>query len=285
MPKLSKNKKRIVFIFLIVFVLILIPFLQISAEPRFRMQTNWPTSPAGRDLTADSTITDLVAYLYEWGIALGGLIAFIALLIAGFNYLTSVGDPSKMKDSIERIKSAIFGLILLLSAFLILNTINPELTVLREIEFDVEHIPGLDPGQVKIVFDMPPCQKAILFEFADFQGTSTAKNIGDHPINPPRLLSVVFCRKKGEGEKQAEDKCPSGFIEGGDCVLQLFDDINCRGEIIVELPGPKIPNMNRVAGIQRAKCMRLIAQGTRVPIPPEPDPVIIPDPHWGVGDK
>jgi len=114
-------------------------FLSFSAA--FALELDWPPSPMGTDLTAGSTLTNLTQYLYEWGIALGGLAAFIALLIAGFMYLTSVGDPNKMADARGRIVWALAGLVLLLAAWLILNTINPDLTTLSKLEFATSSLP------------------------------------------------------------------------------------------------------------------------------------------------
>lgn len=94
------------------------------------LEIDWPPSPGGTDLTTSSDLTLLVQYIYEWGIALGGLAAFIALLIAGFIYLTSVGDPQKMADARGRIAWALAGLVLLLASWIVLNTINPDLTTL-----------------------------------------------------------------------------------------------------------------------------------------------------------
>jgi len=122
MEKFIKNKKII--IFLIIVGGVVLSFGAFAAEKK--LQVSWPPSPAGTSLTPDSTLPDLVKYLYEWGIALGGLAVFIALIIAGFQYLTSVGDPTKMKEAIDRIKSAVFGLVLLLGSWLILNTISPQ---------------------------------------------------------------------------------------------------------------------------------------------------------------
>jgi len=106
---------------------------------------NWPKSPViGTDINPKlkdgkckyADLTTLIKYLYEWGISLGGLLAFIALVIAGFQYLTSVGDPTKMKDAKDRIISAFFGLTLLLGSWLILNQINPQLTSIPSLEFN-----------------------------------------------------------------------------------------------------------------------------------------------------
>lgn len=117
-----KNKKF--FFLLILLVGIIISFDAAALE------VSWPTSPMNTEFPT-SSISTLVKYFYDWGIALGGLAAFISLVIAGFLYLTSVGNPAKMQAAKDRAVWAIGGLALLLSSWLILNTINPELTTLK----------------------------------------------------------------------------------------------------------------------------------------------------------
>lgn len=98
---------------------------------------SWPKSPLGTSLLEEKdgspsiTIPKLIQYIYEWLISLGGFAAFIALVIAGVQYLTSAGNPGKMAEAISRIRSAGIGLVLLLSSVLILNAINPRLTNLE----------------------------------------------------------------------------------------------------------------------------------------------------------
>lgn len=137
MRKIIKNKS--LFVLFIIFCLFGVSSLIFAAE------IAWPDSPGGTKIVDASgnitaTLTDLIKYLYEWGITLGGLAAFVSLVIAGFQYLTSVGNPQTMKDAMARIKSAVFGLILLLASWLILNTINPDLTTLKPISFSTSTI-------------------------------------------------------------------------------------------------------------------------------------------------
>ena len=96
-----------------------------------KLNLDWPPSPLGTSFKENPTLLVFIKYLYEWLISLGGLAAFVVLVYAGFMYLTSAGNPQKMSDAMARIKSASFGLILLLSSVLILNTINPQLTALK----------------------------------------------------------------------------------------------------------------------------------------------------------
>ena len=65
-----------------------------------------------------------------WLYIAGAIIAFISLIIAGFNYMFSGGNASKTKKAIDQIKQAFIGLFILLGAYTILYTINPDLVVI-----------------------------------------------------------------------------------------------------------------------------------------------------------
>jgi len=103
------------------------------ASASFNFQTKWPTSPMGTDIMgADNPSLALgIKYLYEWGVGLGGLAVFIALIIAGFEYITSIGNPSKMQDAFARIRDAVIGLVILLSSYAILNLVGIPLSSLK----------------------------------------------------------------------------------------------------------------------------------------------------------
>lgn len=146
-----------------------------------QLQTNWPDSPMGTELSSCATLPLLIKYLYEWGVLLGGLAAFIALIMAGFQYLTSVGDPTKMREARGRITSAIGGLILLLSSWLVLNTINPELTTFHNITFDPNRIPS-GPSALTPFEEEPACNFAVAYENKDYNFVP-----GDETILPNRL--------------------------------------------------------------------------------------------------
>jgi len=180
---------------LFVFVLILGifgVFLQVSA-----LELTWPNSPFGTQLNDESTLTDLVRYLYEWGIFLGGVAVLVSLIIGGFLYLTSIGNPARMSEAKDRIFSALIGLVLLFSIYLILNTINPELTILTIPNFtfdtgtlfacdtnsdcDIGYICENDPnpgdgnkeGTCQFEgFETEPCNSVILWDGANCSGSS-----------------------------------------------------------------------------------------------------------------
>ncbi len=70
---------------------------------------------------------DFIYRSFEFALAIAGLIAFGVLVFAGFRYMTSAGDPTKMTDAKDQIFAAFLGLIVLLGSFLILHTLDPHL--------------------------------------------------------------------------------------------------------------------------------------------------------------
>ncbi len=72
--------------------------------------------------------TGLVVGLYNLGLMVGGVLAFGAIVYGGIVWSLAGGNSSKVSEGRSWITGAILGLLLLLGAYLILNTINPALT-------------------------------------------------------------------------------------------------------------------------------------------------------------
>jgi hypothetical protein len=92
------------------------------------------TCPAGSRDTRATDFYTYVGYLYKFGIAAVGIAALFMIIVGGFMYITSAGNNAKMESAKGVITDAIVGLILALSAYLILYTINPELVNIRPIK-------------------------------------------------------------------------------------------------------------------------------------------------------
>ncbi|GEM_PF-4031032 len=78
-------------------------------------------------------------YLYILGIA--GTLAVIMIVFGGIKYVVTAGNVSAQGDAKDIIKSAVWGLVLLAGAFLILNTINPNLVELRNPALTQQELP------------------------------------------------------------------------------------------------------------------------------------------------
>jgi len=237
----------------IFFLFILIELFAFSKV--FALETAWPTSPMGTDLTDSSSLTEMVKYFYDWGIAIGGIATFIALLFAGFLYLTSTGDPARLREAKDRIVSAFTGLVLLLGSWLILNTINPELTILRSPSFEPPGIPS--PLNLVDLTKQKSCDYVRLYQDPYWKATSTVVNAEEDPgvsclgsfypksvrflqeISPAtercntaeNKLYIVTIVIQSDGSTTTKDfatdiyceaKGGKYFREGGSCTLELY---------------------------------------------------------------
>lgn len=74
-----------------------------------------------------------IGFILGWGIGIGGGIAFLLILLGGFQVMTSNGVPEKVQAGKELITSAITGLVMLIFSVFIL----------RFIGVDILQLPGL----------------------------------------------------------------------------------------------------------------------------------------------
>ncbi|MBU4466659.1 hypothetical protein KKF47_01165 [Patescibacteria group bacterium] len=96
------------------------------------LEIEYPNIPlAQTPNTIKTLIPEYIRYVMIFGMVFSGLIIFGSLLFAGFLYMTSSGNPAALKNSKDRMFSAFLGIIILLSSYLILNTINPSLIELK----------------------------------------------------------------------------------------------------------------------------------------------------------
>jgi len=66
----------------------------------------------------------LIGFILRWAIGIGGGIAFILILVAGFQIMTSRGDPQRLQAGKELLTSAIAGLLLIIFSVFILQLIG-----------------------------------------------------------------------------------------------------------------------------------------------------------------
>jgi hypothetical protein len=69
----------------------------------------------------------LLGFILKWAIGIGGGIAFLLILVAGFQIMTSTGDPKRLQAGKELLTSAIAGLILLIFSVFILRIIGVDI--------------------------------------------------------------------------------------------------------------------------------------------------------------
>jgi len=70
---------------------------------------------------------EMTAFILGWAIGIAGGIAFILIIVAAFQIITSSGDPKKLQAGRELLTSAIAGLLLLIFSVFILRIIGVKL--------------------------------------------------------------------------------------------------------------------------------------------------------------
>lgn len=70
-----------------------------------------------------------MGFILGWAIGIGGGIAFLLIVVAGFQIMTSTGNPERLKAGQELLTSAIAGLIMIIFSVFILQIIG--VTILK----------------------------------------------------------------------------------------------------------------------------------------------------------
>jgi len=204
-----KNKFFLVFLALL---LINIGFFAFVAAKD--LEVEYPVVP-GAVQTPNSTRTLLpvyIDYVVRFIIVFSGVVVFGAFLAGAFQFFTSAANPSALSDAKNRMSSAFLGLIVILSSYLILNTINPKLIELKigDLSF-LGKVTFLDPDNPRD-------------EFKQYKTTGNVPNFDDLNMAPHSVeisanlvgtVEVVPCHNKNDFTMaNCETYYPAGIIKG-----------------------------------------------------------------------
>jgi hypothetical protein len=81
---------------------------------------------------------DFLSFILKWAVGIGGGIAFLLMLYAGFMIMTASGNPERIKAGQELLTSAIAGLILLVFSIFILKFIGIDILGLGAFGFGTQ---------------------------------------------------------------------------------------------------------------------------------------------------
>ena len=79
------------------------------------------------DLKASQDLGSFFSQLYVFAIAIVGIVIFVRFLWAGWLYIQSAGNSSKVGEAHKIMTNAVIGTIFLFASYLLLNVINPDL--------------------------------------------------------------------------------------------------------------------------------------------------------------
>src|SRR3989344_5618632 len=115
---MQKFKKYTLFIFIILLLLG-------SASFVFALEARYPRVPGLPAVTGTSELGDYIGYFFGLGMYLAGVLAVVSFAVGAIQLIMAASSPEMEKEGKDRMKGSLLGLFLTLSAFIILQTINP----------------------------------------------------------------------------------------------------------------------------------------------------------------
>lgn len=85
-----------------------------------------PSFPLPPPQESPTDLGALITSIFNWSLAIVGIAVFVMILYGGATWLVAAGSPALVSKAKEIIRNALLGAFLLFSAYLILNTINPD---------------------------------------------------------------------------------------------------------------------------------------------------------------
>lgn len=175
-------------------------------------------SAIGLDCPEDTSksIPNYIKRLYQFAIGISGILAVGMMVAGGILYTVSAGSPDKQNEGKDMIFSALWGLALLFGAYIILNTINPGLVLLREP--NAPQFVGTSPAEAALGKAWGWCEASKTTECV------TAIQKSDNPsatgisccLAVTQNLGKATCKTGGWGWDDTSQKscCIKGFVVG-----------------------------------------------------------------------
>jgi len=149
---LKKIPKIITTIFLVVFLFQLIGFIFILTTPKISQAIEAPKLqvPIGEEFSKvnadDETISvpwigEYISAVYKYAVGIVGILATVVMMFGGVLWITAGGNQERISNAKSWITASLTGLVLVLCSYLILSTVNPDLTRFKPIEINVVQKP------------------------------------------------------------------------------------------------------------------------------------------------
>lgn len=195
LKKLKSLIPKITILFLFSFFLILTPLNSSKATPTpntiyFTPQIEIPNSSIkGTDIKVTGDLLGkYIEAIYNYGLAIGAILAAIVIMFAGIIWLTSAGSQEKVGQAKKMFGGSIVGLFILFGSYLILNTISPNLVETKTI-----NLSGIDNIQLSDILCCEMNNKAVMTtqELCKKYGGTQFINTGNYVY----IAGAIRCEK------------------------------------------------------------------------------------------
>jgi len=143
---MRKKEKTITLFVIFIFTLLFSNGLVFAEELGKKLEIVYPQIPgATAPEVISSGLPEYIEYIFHFSFYVIALIILGVLIYSGMQYFTSFGSPQKLTSAKQGIIAALSGTLILLSSYLVFNTINPQLTILVAPNPDIIE-PSITPG-------------------------------------------------------------------------------------------------------------------------------------------
>jgi len=148
------------------FILFIIYFFSAEAayakDIVFSLQIPIPGLDAQTFTINGDSLGTYIAAFYRFAVGALAIISVVVIMIGGFQWLMAAGISERAANAKDKIMNAVVGLILALTSYLLLNTVNPNLVNFQTIDIG-EEINTSNINGPKECEDTSDCQSGICY--------------------------------------------------------------------------------------------------------------------------
>ncbi|MFH1402079.1 MAG: pilin [Patescibacteria group bacterium] len=138
--------------------------------------------------------------IFKLGIGVASVLAVLIIVRGGVKYMTAEATPNTIEDAKQDITNALFGLVLVLSSWILLNTINPDLVNTNLNLKDV--VPAIIKKDLNVTTTKETLEQA---KTSAWIGKCTCES-GQSDILYTPLISTIFGGSQEACTQQCTDK-------------------------------------------------------------------------------
>ncbi len=159
MLKLKKHRTFIIAAILSLLLILMAGFV-FSQTGGTDLEIDYPIIDGESPTSTKTFLHTYIKYIFNFAILVCGLITLAVIVRAGAQYTASRGNPASLRDARDRIVCGIVGLLILLSSYVILSTINPKLVFftfnpLTSVSIIPDSIPIISVEATSTAYELP----------------------------------------------------------------------------------------------------------------------------------
>ncbi len=225
------NKKTIIFLILAVSLFLgSLGAQAVLAETKYAPLPYYKLEIPLGATTVIKDVADYIVIIYKFSLGISAILATILIMFGAMKWITAAGSESAITGARETITSALIGLIIALGSFVLLNTINPNLTTMSAAVTEIQfYCPGgeLSKSLGQQCAEDCECKS----EFTDMNGVTLAatcqNNICTSNLSPGDLCAwekVEYRLKTAIESNDIASHCQFGCRGGTISDLNIVDE-------------------------------------------------------------